>query len=306
MRPVDLVQLRTFIATAEEQNLTKAAERLHLSLSAASAHIKAVEQNLGVQLFNRVNRSLELSPHGEVLLNKAKVLLNDASTFSSYARSLSNQICGQVAISSIADPADSRIGAIAATVLKRHPLVQMNVHIRHAMGTAEGLKTGELDLGMALGQAIDSALSYIHLTTFRYRVVGPIAWRDRVEGADLKSLAAAPWVAFTDKHLAYSHILERLFSGHDLENNVIARTDNHVLARAMAEAGIGLTLLPEERAFDGARAGLLCISQKAIAEYELFMTYLHNRENDPLIGAVIDATKEIWPTARLIPPLDTE
>ncbi|OWT57561.1 LysR family transcriptional regulator [Candidimonas nitroreducens] len=306
MHPVDLVQLRTFIATAEEQNLTKAAERLHLSLSAASAHIKAVEQNLGVQLFNRINRSLELSPHGEVLLSRAKALLNDASTFSSYARSLSDRVCGRVAVSSIADPADSRIGAIAATVLKQHPLVKMTVHIRHAMGTTEGLKTGELDLGMTLGEAIDPALSYIHLTTFRYRVVGPITWRDRVEDAELASLAMAPWIAFTDKHLAYPKILERLFSGHEFENNVVARTDNHMLARAMAESGIGLTLLPEPRAFDSERAGLLCISRKAIAEYDFFVAYLRNRENDPLIGAVIGAIKKIWPTARPTRRLDTE
>ena len=306
MHPVDLVQLRTFIATAEEQNLTKAAERLHLSLSAASAHIKAVEQNLGIQLFNRVNRSLELSPHGKALLSKAKVLLNDASSFSSYARSLSDQVCGQIAISSIADPADSRIGPITSTILKRHPLVKMNVYIRHAMGTAEGLKTGELDLGMALCQATDPALSYIHLTTFRYRIVGPAAWRDRVEDADLKSLAGEPWVAFTDKHLAYPHILENMFSGLDLEKNVVARTDNHMLARALAESEIGLTLLPERRALDGVQAGLLCISNNAISEYDLFVAYLKNRENDPLIDATIDAIYEVWPDAKPVPPLDTE
>ena len=297
MHPVDLVQLRTFVAVAEEKNLTRAAERLHLSMSAASAHIRAVEQTLGVQLFNRANRNLELSPQGEALLEKARLLLNDASTFSSYARSLNDQVCGRVAVSSTADPSDSRMGAIVAKVMERHPLVKMDVHVRHTMGTREGLKTGELDVGVAIGKAIDPALQYLVLTTFRFRVVGPVEWKNRIDSADWDDLATTPWIAFTDKSLAYSQMLERMFADRGLENNVVARTDNHMLARAMSQAGVGLTLLPEQRALDGERNGLLCISPIAVAEYDLVAAYLKSRQGDPLIGAVIDAIATIWPDA---------
>ena len=47
---IDLVHLRTFVAVAEEQNLTRAAERIHISQSAASNHIRALEDSLGSQL----------------------------------------------------------------------------------------------------------------------------------------------------------------------------------------------------------------------------------------------------------------
>ena len=48
--PIDLVQLRTFVAVAEEQRLTRAAERLYISQSAASAHVRFIEDRLGTQL----------------------------------------------------------------------------------------------------------------------------------------------------------------------------------------------------------------------------------------------------------------
>ena len=64
---IDLVQRRTFVAVAEEQHLTRAAERLHMSQSAASAHVRAIEERLGTQLFVRTNRSLELTHAGQLL-----------------------------------------------------------------------------------------------------------------------------------------------------------------------------------------------------------------------------------------------
>ena len=70
--PVDLLRLRTFVAVAEEQHLTRAAERLNVSQSAASAHVRAVEASLGSQLLICTNRRLELTRAGQLLLQKAK------------------------------------------------------------------------------------------------------------------------------------------------------------------------------------------------------------------------------------------
>ena len=62
--PMDLVQLRTFVAVAEEQHLTRAADRLFISQSAASAHVRAVEESGDTKRFVRTSRSLELTQAG--------------------------------------------------------------------------------------------------------------------------------------------------------------------------------------------------------------------------------------------------
>ena len=58
---MELYQLRTFAAVAEESHLTRAAERLHLSQPAVSGHIKALEGELGVRLFDRAPTGMELT-----------------------------------------------------------------------------------------------------------------------------------------------------------------------------------------------------------------------------------------------------
>ena len=72
----DLTDLRLFVATAELGNLTRAAERQHLSLAAASARIKALEAQAGLQLLTREARGVRLLPPGEAFLHHARLVLH--------------------------------------------------------------------------------------------------------------------------------------------------------------------------------------------------------------------------------------
>ena len=100
---IDLVQLRTFVAVAEQKHLTRAAERLHISQSAASAHVRAVEESLDLQLFVRTNRSLELTRVGELLLAKARALLNESAVFASYAREIRGKTEGRLVLFGVSE-----------------------------------------------------------------------------------------------------------------------------------------------------------------------------------------------------------
>ena len=73
---MQLNQLRSFIAIAREQNLTRAAETVHLSQSAVSNQIKLLEEELGVQLFRRTSKSMLLTDAGQALLIYARNVLN--------------------------------------------------------------------------------------------------------------------------------------------------------------------------------------------------------------------------------------
>jgi len=70
-----LEQLRVFVAVAERQHMTRAAEALHLAQSAVSAAIAALEGRHGAKLFNRVGRGIELTEAGKLFLTEAKAVL---------------------------------------------------------------------------------------------------------------------------------------------------------------------------------------------------------------------------------------
>lgn len=293
---IDLVQLRTFVAVAEEQHLTHAAERLHISLSAASAHVRAMEEHLDIQLFVRTNRNLELTQAGETLLRKAKLLLNEAVLFSSFARELKGKIQGTLVVGSSSDLSANRLGEVVSEMRLQHQLVKMDLRVRPSSSTRQGLKSGELDVGVMLDRPTDTALAYYELTTVHFSIVGPIAWKEQIESAGWEALADLPWIAPSDGSMAYSTILQELFGARGLTLNTVIGFDNATSARALVQRGAGMTLVRREHAVKGEAAGWLAVSPLAAeTEYSLCIAHLASRRRDPLIRAFLEAAAGVWP-----------
>jgi DNA-binding transcriptional LysR family regulator len=295
---IDLVQLRTFVAVAEEQHLTRAAERLHISLSAASTHVRAVESTLGTQLFVRASRSLELTRAGQLLLGRAKAVLSEATLLSSFARELAGKIEGRIVVASSSDPSSSRVGAIVQALRERHPMVTVDLRARPSSGAYEGLKTGELDVALLLGRPTDAEFTSYEMPFIAFRVGGPAAWKDRIEQADWADLAALPWITPTELSMAYTVILKALFTDRGLTLNSIASFDNAILGRTMLEAGVGLGLVREDHALEAERRGTMALSPLARAVYPSHVAHLASRRDDPLICAFVDAAAVVWPDLR--------
>lgn len=299
---IDLVQLRTFVAVAEEQHLTRAADRLHLSQGAASAHVRAIEEALDMVLFVRSNRRLELTHAGELLLKSAKQLLGEATLFTSRAREIRGGTEGRLVVGSSTDPTATRIGAIVSTLRQRHPYISIDLRARASSGVRQGLKTGELDVGIYLGRPVDPDLAFLSLTTERFVVCGPAAWKDDIVHADWGALAALPWVTPNDPSMAYATMLRQMFGDRALDLNSVVQYDTEAVGRGMIQSGVGLMLVREEHALRGEREGTLALSPIARADYPLCLAFTAARTTDPLIAAFVDAAAEAWPEARRVKP----
>ncbi len=294
---IDLVQLRTFVAVAEEQHLTRAAERLHISQSAASAHVRAVEESLDTQLFVRTNRSLELTKAGQMLLAQAKTLLNDAAQFTSFARELRGKMEGTLVVGSSSEP-ETRLGEIVAGLRQDHPLVTVDLRVRPSQSARQGLRNGELDICVTLGSPSDAGITFYELAKVHFRVAGPAAWRERLEGADWPELARMPWIAPSSSSSAYSGMMGELFAQRGLDINTVVRFDNASLGRAALHAGVGLMLVREEYVLQGVREGVLAASPLARPHYSMSVAHQSSRKDDPLIQAFVKAASNVWPDMR--------
>lgn len=91
---MDLNQLKTFVTVAEEQHLTRAAERLFTSQPAVSAQLKALEESLDVVLFDRTPKGMKLTPSGEILLTQAQTVLDTANLIVSQAKAIKGEVIG--------------------------------------------------------------------------------------------------------------------------------------------------------------------------------------------------------------------
>jgi len=117
---MELYQLKSFAAVAEEGHLTRAGERLHLSPSSVSAQIKALEDELGVALFARTPRGMALTEAGRRLKAKADQALEAARAVREEAAALRGDVFGVVRIGMNTDPSHLRVGRLQEALGRRH------------------------------------------------------------------------------------------------------------------------------------------------------------------------------------------
>jgi DNA-binding transcriptional LysR family regulator len=299
---IDLVQLKTFVVAAEEQHLTRAAERLHISLSAASSHVRHVEDCLDMKLFIRANRHLELTSSGKLLLEKAKLLLNEAGVFTSFAREIKGKTEGILVIGASSESSSSGLSQVISHMRECHPLIGVDMRVRHSSSTRQAIKNGELDVGLILGRPIDTDFSYQQVDEVAFRVAGPSLWKEKIENANWHELARMPWLTTSDSNMAYSVLLREQFSKKGLELNSVAKFDNAAIGRSLLEAGVGLMLMREEHIHIGLQQGTLAVSPLIHQRIPILMAHMLNRKDDPLICAFQNAAHSIWPHLKTVRP----
>jgi DNA-binding transcriptional LysR family regulator len=295
---MDLTQLRTFVAVAQERHLTRAAERLHISQPAASAHVRALEEDLQVKLFERGNRNLELTENGRRLLRKAQAVLDASLELSSLARSLRKEVTGTVSFSTNSDPAGSRVGALVLKFRERYPLVDLNVELRSSITTLNGVRNGELDAGFLLRNSVDVGLEHLVLQSVKFLIAGPRAWADQIEKGDWKALARLPWIV-TPPGTSNNDMLMEFFGTRGLEPEKIVEANNDLLIRSLVAEGVGMALVREDHARRAQRRGSMAICPLGTGHTKLMFVYPQERRADPLLNALVETVRTVWPEARV-------
>src|ERR1700720_3263893 len=111
---MELYQLRSFAAVAEAGHLTRAAQKLHISQPALSAQIKALEDELGLTLFERTSTGMTLTAAGKRLLAEADKIPAASQTFEAEARALTGGVAGKARVGTLSDPEFIRLGEFMA------------------------------------------------------------------------------------------------------------------------------------------------------------------------------------------------
>ncbi|MEB4616236.1 LysR substrate-binding domain-containing protein, partial [Leucobacter sp. M11] len=124
---MDLTKLRYFVAVAEEQHFGRAATRLHMTQPPLSQQIKLLEHELQAQLFVRTTRRVELTPAGELLLARGRLLLREATTLVSDVGLMGQGVSGVLRVGFCGSVAYQRMPAIIARARRELPSVQLSL-----------------------------------------------------------------------------------------------------------------------------------------------------------------------------------
>jgi DNA-binding transcriptional LysR family regulator len=146
--PLDLQTLRVVIAVADSGSISAGSDRLHLAVAAASARISALETTLGLRIFERSPRGVELTATGRLLVQRGRELLADAEQLVTELRDWSLGLAGHVRLFSNASALLEALPAKLEAFLRSHPKIRVDVEERMSPETASALLEGRADVGV--------------------------------------------------------------------------------------------------------------------------------------------------------------
>lgn len=169
-----LDQLRVFVAVAEHLHMTRAADVLHMTQSAVSASVAALEQSCGQRLFDRVGRRIELTAAGRLMLGEAQAILKRVAQARDALADLAGLARGTLALQASQTIANYWLAPRMHAFQRLYPNIHLALGIGNTTQVAAAVRDGIADLGFVEGE-----------------VEEPLIVRRRVPGDELVLVVAA-------------------------------------------------------------------------------------------------------------------
>lgn len=255
-------QLRTFLKVARRLSFTRAAEELHLTQPAVSAHIRKLERAIGGALFEQIGRRVSLTATGEVVYRYAEQMLALESELQA-AIADAQEVCqGALAIGTSTTIGISVLPDLLRQYRQAHPLVRLQVRIGNFPEVVHGLLDGQLDVGLIPNEAADDRLddrleSAPVLEDELVLVVAPShRWTDAGSVAP-EDLIGEPFV-LPGAGSRLRPQVEAVLAPFGVTPDVVAESNSLIAIARVVETGIGVSLISRLAVADELRQGRLC------------------------------------------------
>ncbi|WP_218831902.1 LysR family transcriptional regulator [Bordetella genomosp. 10] len=297
---MELRHLRYFIAVAEEEHMTRAAERLGIQQPPLSQQIRDLERELDVQLFDRTPRSVRLNTAGRVFLEEARALLAGAERAAVRARQATRGQIGRIAVGYTS----------SASLHPRVPQLIRAFHARHPMIALDSQENTTRDLLEAVaGEALDAV--FVRASAKRYpalaalvldqeEMVAALPIEHRLAGARgalaLADLAAEPFVLYRreDGPGVQDELLAACARA-GFAPRVVADVPRLLSAVTLVASGRGITLLPRSlQALHRESVAYLPLDAASAFTIPLTLVYRKPAADTPL-ARFVEAARQAMP-----------
>lgn len=242
---LDLKQLQYFIAVTEQMNFSKAAEKLHISQPSLSNAIKKLEQEIGSPLLKRNTRNLQLTEAGELLYERAKVILKNMEVLKIEMDEVIVHGTSEVTIG-VMESIKHWLPKVIANYKRDYP--QMMIHLVDILGSKrvkKSLKSYKTHVIITNQRMDDDELEVQSLYEERLVAVlplnHPLAEKDRLTFADLCN---EPFIISTEGFQTRLDILSA-FEQANVKMNIQYEIERFETAVSLVRENLGITILPE-------------------------------------------------------------
>lgn len=239
-----LQQLRGFYHAARAKSISKAATKMQLSQPSVSLQIKALEEELGTQLFERRGPRIELTHDGHRLLELARPLVEGIDGLeASFASLRESADSGTVNIAAGGSTIQYLLPPFVQRYAKQHPEVDVRLH--NVTGKAGLALLREGDVDFAVGPMLDTRpdITFHPIVTYEPMLITrrdhPLASQARVT---LKEIARYPLILPPKEQSTY-RVVELVFAEHSLEHDVKLEVGGYDVIKKYVELGLGISIV---------------------------------------------------------------
>lgn len=244
--PVELRQLDYFLAVADTHSFTRAAKRLHVVQSGVSATIKALERELGAQLFVRGPAGVALTAAGQELAPHARAIIDAARAAKDAVAAARGAIRGTVTLGTLTSVNVIDLPTLLADLYARHPgvLVQLRSARAGSAGLAQQLRDGTLDVALVVFPDGPPADLHTRLVAgFQLLLVVPAS--HPLAGRESVTLPELAGMSFVDGPPGYGNraVVDRAFAAAGVQRTIVLEVADIATTATHIRNGLGIGFL---------------------------------------------------------------
>lgn len=241
---MELNQMEYFLTVAKSQHVTRAAEALKITQPALSHSLAKLEEELGVQLFERSGRNVQLNRYGNLFARRVEAALEQIRIGKRELSELADPNTGLVSLAYLNILGNEAIPQLIRAFQQSHPGIQFRLEQGNHDTIRSCLESGESDLGITCPGSSEIGLSRIPLFSKPMYAVVPSG--HRLDGRKRISLEELEGEPFIDQSLScgFRAVLELAYRRTGFEPSVKYRADDLQTVAGFVSAGLGVALLP--------------------------------------------------------------
>lgn len=249
---MDTQNLKAFVAVADNNSFSLAADLLHVTQPAISKRIHLLEEQLSTQLFDRIGRQVSLTEAGRALLPHARAILVTMDSARQAIADLSGEVKGQLKLITSHHVGLHRLPGILRDFSGRYPLVEVDLQFMDSAEAYAAILKGESDLGIIteVEHPDDDVHAESIWTDHMMFVVAPEHPLAEVHPLTLAEIS--PYQALLPESRFFTtKLVEQIFQRHDLPLRTKLATNYLETIKALVSAGYAWSVLPESMLRDG-------------------------------------------------------
>ena len=288
-------QLQTVVALAEYGSFIAAAALLKTSQPAVTRTIKHVEEVLGIKLFDRSTRSVQITPAGKEFVGVAARMLNDLRITIGSMRELTDLRRGQIIISSIMSVANGRLPGIIAAYRIDHPGIEIHVKDGVHGAVVEDVRSGFADFGITYADDLPDPFACVSVGKEEFTVVLPrrhvLAGRKSISLSELRDV---PLVSLPSDSRT-RRVIDGAAASAGLNLNHVVIVSQFATMAGFVRAGVGLAIAPRSGVvgFLGKELSAVPVRGRPLPR-DLGIISLKEREPMPAAARLMTLLRKTW------------